>query len=511
MHAHGADDAWGSHGAGCIGGEVAVRSMLVSASLPKLCGCVRALMSLLYPMEWKHTIVSACPTVLADLVCSPTPYIIGVTVGCVAYISADSVAAVVIARLDEKRLDSPGKLPSLPGQSVARAELQRIAKMSALSAEEASLLIAQQVTNVYSAFWLGWHNHIRQAHSALRFDTESFSRSRPPIVQPLAQHFCASTMYFDMVQRLERRDAHVMSFLGMLDSATAVRFLSSDGGGTSMGGSARGRLLGMFGRRKSIDSPLESDTASVISSVFGPDERQGPDPDDGVISQVTNRAVNPAIDVTVHTPQRQPDACDAWLGATPAAAPRNLPAHPVSLPALTDPEQTDGSPDEANSSAAETPLVRLLRCESGSSGSLPTRKYGPRLEGCPDCTPLRSHAEDIASMFGRDFGMMHETPQIAGGVEVASRYAGSLDVGTLSEASVDSGDGESVGVEAGASDADFDAPVAVESKSLILKSKDNSLREGCSVLFVGTERYTVIPGSTFANIRLYALHELFLV
>jgi hypothetical protein len=106
---------------------------------------------------------------------------------------------------------------------------------------------------------------------------------------------------------------------------------------------------------------------------------------------------------------------------------------------------------------------------------------------------------------------MHETPQIAGGVEVASRFAGSLDVGTLSEASVDSGDGESVGVEAGVSDADFDTPVAVESKSLILKSKTNSLREGGSVLFVGTERYTVIPGTTFANIRLYALHELFLV
>jgi hypothetical protein len=314
-------------------------------------------------------------------------------------------------------------------------------------------------------------------------------------------------MYFDMVQRLERRDAHVMSFLGMLDSATAVRFLSSDGGGTSMGGSARGRLLGMFGRRKSIDSPLESDTASVISSVFGPDERQGPDPDDGVISQVTNRAVNPALDVTVHTPQRQPDACDAWLGATPAAAPRNLPAHPVSLPALTDPEQTDGSPDEANSSAAETPLVRLLRCESGSSGSLSARKYGPRLEGSPDCTPLQSPAEHIASIFGRDFGSMHETPQNAGGADVAPLFARTacLDVGTLSEASVDSGDGETPGVEySGVSDADFDAPAAVESTLLTLSTGD-SLREGCAVLFVGTERYTVVPGTTLADIRqLYA-------
>ena len=77
---------------------------------------------------------------------------------CVAepYISADSVAAVVIGNLDEKRLDSPRKLPLLPGQSIARVGLQRITKMSALSEEEASLLIAQQVTNVYSAFWLGW-------------------------------------------------------------------------------------------------------------------------------------------------------------------------------------------------------------------------------------------------------------------------------------------------------------------------------------------------------------------
>ena len=62
------------------------------------------------------------------------------------------------------------------------------------------------------------------------------------------------------------------------------------------------------------------------------------------------------------------------------------------------------------------------------------------------------------------------------------------------------------------SDADCDAPVAVDSKSLILKSKDGSLREGSAVLYVGTERYRVVPGTTLADIRhLYALHELFLV
>jgi hypothetical protein len=274
----------------------------------------------------------------------------------------------------------------------------------------------------------------------------------------------------------------------------------------------------MFGRHKSIDSPLELDTASVISSVFGPDEQEGFNPDDGVISQVSNGAVNHSIDVTVHTPhpQPQPNAYDAW--------PRNLPAHLVSLPAMTDPEQTDGSDigssDEANSSAAETPLVRLLsvvslpamtdpeqsdgssdeasisaetplarllRCESDSSGSLPTRTHKPRL------------------IFGRDFGSMHETPQIAGGMDVASRFAGSFDVGTLSDASVDSGDGGTVGVEAGVSDADL-------SQLVSRLGKNGSLCEDGADLFVGTERYMVVPGTTLADIRqLYALHELFLM
>jgi hypothetical protein len=100
---------------------------------------------------------------------------------------------------------------------------------------------------------------------------------------------------------------------------------------------------------------------------------------------------------------------------------------------------------------------------------------------------------------------MHETPQIAGGMDVASRFAGSFDVGTLSDASVDSGDGGTVGVEAGVSDADL-------SQLVSRLGKNGSLCEDGADLFVGTERYMVVPGTTLADIRqLYALHELFLM
>ena len=54
-------------------------------NLPKLLcfsvlsSTIHALSSLLYPFSWQHTFIPVLPTAMLDVVCSPTPYIIGIT------------------------------------------------------------------------------------------------------------------------------------------------------------------------------------------------------------------------------------------------------------------------------------------------------------------------------------------------------------------------------------------------------------------------------------------------
>lgn len=53
------------------------RIIFVSNSLQKLSECCNAAVSLIYPLEWQHIFIPVLPRRLAEFVCSPTPFIIG--------------------------------------------------------------------------------------------------------------------------------------------------------------------------------------------------------------------------------------------------------------------------------------------------------------------------------------------------------------------------------------------------------------------------------------------------
>ncbi|XP_060565637.1 uncharacterized protein LOC132724716 isoform X2 [Ruditapes philippinarum] len=56
------------------------RSVLFCAKhLSKLSSTIHAIVSLLYPFSWQHTFIPVLPSDMIDVVCSPTPYIIGIT------------------------------------------------------------------------------------------------------------------------------------------------------------------------------------------------------------------------------------------------------------------------------------------------------------------------------------------------------------------------------------------------------------------------------------------------
>ncbi|XP_045177331.2 uncharacterized protein LOC123537576 isoform X4 [Mercenaria mercenaria] len=57
------------------------RSVLFCAKhLSTLSSTIHAIVSLLYPFSWQHTFIPVLPSDMIDVVCSPTPYIIGITV-----------------------------------------------------------------------------------------------------------------------------------------------------------------------------------------------------------------------------------------------------------------------------------------------------------------------------------------------------------------------------------------------------------------------------------------------
>lgn len=44
-----------------------------------LSSTIHAIVTLLYPFSWQHTFIPVLPSDMIDVVCSPTPYIIGIT------------------------------------------------------------------------------------------------------------------------------------------------------------------------------------------------------------------------------------------------------------------------------------------------------------------------------------------------------------------------------------------------------------------------------------------------
>lgn len=74
--------------------------ILSSKSLSLLTSCCHALISLMYPFEWEHTYIPVLPTSLIDIVCLPSPYLLGVLPSSVPEIEDLPIEEVYILNLD---------------------------------------------------------------------------------------------------------------------------------------------------------------------------------------------------------------------------------------------------------------------------------------------------------------------------------------------------------------------------------------------------------------------------
>ncbi|XP_022525841.2 suppression of tumorigenicity 5 protein [Astyanax mexicanus] len=54
------------------------RVIFVADKLSTLSSCVHAVVALLYPFSWQHTFIPVLPTSMVDIVCCPTPFLVGI-------------------------------------------------------------------------------------------------------------------------------------------------------------------------------------------------------------------------------------------------------------------------------------------------------------------------------------------------------------------------------------------------------------------------------------------------
>ncbi|GAA6094648.1 suppression of tumorigenicity 5 protein isoform X1, partial [Tachysurus ichikawai] len=43
-----------------------------------LSSCAHAVVALLYPFSWQHTFIPVLPSSMVDIVCCPTPFLVGI-------------------------------------------------------------------------------------------------------------------------------------------------------------------------------------------------------------------------------------------------------------------------------------------------------------------------------------------------------------------------------------------------------------------------------------------------
>ena len=94
------------------------RVALASSQLSLLSACCHGFNSLLYPFLWQHTYIPVLPSKLLDMVCLPTPYMLGILSSCLPAMEDLPVDELIIVDLDNGSLlrhDETDKSSMLPG------------------------------------------------------------------------------------------------------------------------------------------------------------------------------------------------------------------------------------------------------------------------------------------------------------------------------------------------------------------------------------------------------------
>uniref|UniRef100_A0A1I8HGT6 UDENN domain-containing protein n=2 Tax=Macrostomum lignano TaxID=282301 RepID=A0A1I8HGT6_9PLAT len=153
---------------------------LVSANPRRLSQCVQALAGLLYPLRWQHTLVPVVPADMLRIVCSPTPFILGVLAEHLPQVLQDDLDPdVFIVSLDDARIvRQRGDESRLLPRKLRRACLASLAASRRLEATRraAELLVVRTFLQLFVVAVGHYADHVTigRTDGRRRFDRESF-------------------------------------------------------------------------------------------------------------------------------------------------------------------------------------------------------------------------------------------------------------------------------------------------------------------------------------------------
>uniref|UniRef100_A0A3B5MJ08 UDENN domain-containing protein n=1 Tax=Xiphophorus couchianus TaxID=32473 RepID=A0A3B5MJ08_9TELE len=88
------------------------RVIFTADKLSTLSQCCHAVVALLYPFVWQHTYIPVLPSAMLDIVCTPTPFIVGLLSSSLAQLNELPLEEVRLKALDDEDSILPSKLQS---------------------------------------------------------------------------------------------------------------------------------------------------------------------------------------------------------------------------------------------------------------------------------------------------------------------------------------------------------------------------------------------------------------
>jgi len=190
--------------------------IFIAEKLSTLSSCVHAFASIIYPFSWQHTFIPLLPPNLIDIVCAPTPYIVGLLSSNSHLLNSldDEMEEVLIVDVDNHRfLQRMGDEKSILPKKLHRA----LSSALEMAKSENQSLRNVMVAEAFLRFFLettGSFNHfmIHVPGAGRQFQKEEFvcNASNAPSIMVFLQWFTATQM-FEVYATERENDRNVIS------------------------------------------------------------------------------------------------------------------------------------------------------------------------------------------------------------------------------------------------------------------------------------------------------------
>uniref|UniRef100_A0A8C2EYC9 DENN domain containing 2B n=1 Tax=Cyprinus carpio TaxID=7962 RepID=A0A8C2EYC9_CYPCA len=196
------------------------RVIFVADKLSTLSSCVHAVVALLYPFSWQHTFIPVLPTSMVDIVCCPTPFLVGILSSSLPKLKELPVEEALmvdlgtdrfIRQMDDEASLLPRKLQAALEQSLEQRNIIINQDSDSESDEECTTSLNSVVSEAFIRFFLETVGHyslfLTQGERGERvFQREAFRKSvASKSIRRFLGVFMESQMFAGFIQDKEMR------------------------------------------------------------------------------------------------------------------------------------------------------------------------------------------------------------------------------------------------------------------------------------------------------------------